>query len=107
MGIFRIGDMSPLKLLIPLRSSDSSSRQKRVPAATDTRDIDTHKLKLWNDFASQVANQLAPKPALINDDADAKKHPELRTFFSAHPDIREAMEANPGNYVAIPPRPGE
>ena len=78
--------------------------------AADARDIDTQKLKLWNDFASQhpkVANQLAHKPALINDDAFAKKHPELSAFFSAHPDIREAMAANPGNYVAIPPRPGE
>ena len=36
-----------------------------------------------------------------------KKHPQLGAFFSAHPEIREAMAANPGNYVAIPPRPGE
>jgi hypothetical protein len=78
--------------------------------AADTRDIDTHKLKTWNAFASEhpkVANELAHNPALINDDAYAKKHPHLGAFFSAHPDIREAMAANPGNYVAIPPRPGE
>lgn len=78
--------------------------------AADSRDIDTHKLKMWNEFASthpKVASQLANKPALITDDAYAKKHPELGTFFSAHPDIRQAMAANPGNYVAIPPRPGE
>jgi hypothetical protein len=78
--------------------------------AADSRDIDTHKLKIWNDFASdhpKVASELAHNPALINDDAYAKKHPQLGQFFSAHPEIREAMAANPGNYVAIPPRPGE
>jgi len=78
--------------------------------AADSRDIDAHKLKLWNDFASlhpKIASQLASKPALINDEAYAKKHPELGAFFSAHPDVREAMAENPGNYVAIPPRPGE
>jgi hypothetical protein len=78
--------------------------------AADSRDIDTHKLKTWNDFASEhpkVASELAHDPKLINDDAYAKKHPQLGAFFSAHPEIREAMSANPGNYVAIPPRPGE
>ncbi len=78
--------------------------------AADSHDIDTAKLKIWNDFAAEhpeIAKQLAYKPALINDDAFAKKHPELDSFFSAHPDIREAMAENPGNYVAIPPRPGE
>jgi len=78
--------------------------------AADRRDIDTQKLQTWNDFASghpKVAKELAYKPALINDAAYAQKHPELAAFFSAHPDIREAMAENPGNYVAIPPRPGE
>jgi hypothetical protein len=78
--------------------------------AADSRDIDVQRLKTWNDFASQhpkIASQLANKNALINDDGYAKKHPELEAFFSAHPDIREAMAENPGNYVAIPPRPGE
>ncbi len=78
--------------------------------AADTRDIDTQKLKTWNVFASRhpkVASDLAHNPALINDDAYAKKHPRLAAFLSEHPDIREAMTANPGNYVAIPPRPGE
>jgi hypothetical protein len=78
--------------------------------AADSRDIDTVKLKTWNDFASghpKVASELASNPKLINDDAYSKKHPQLGAFFSAHPDIREAMTANPGNYVAIPPRPGE
>ena len=78
--------------------------------AADARDIDMAKLKTWNDFAAQhpkVAKELASKPALINDAAYAKRHPELDAFFSAHPDIHEAMAENPGNYVAIPPRPGE
>ena len=78
--------------------------------AADTRDIDMAKLKTWNDFAAQhpkLAKELASKPALINDTAYAKSHPELDSFFSAHPDIHEAMAENPGNYVAIPPRPGE
>jgi len=78
--------------------------------AADTRDIDMAKLKTWNDFAAQhpkLAKELASKPALINDTAYAKSHPELDSFFSAHPDIHEATTENPGNYVAIPPRPGE
>ncbi len=78
--------------------------------AADTRDIDTQKLKTWNAFAEKhpkVASEFARNSALINDDAYAKKHPQLGAFFSAHPDIREAMTKNPGNYVAIPPRPGE
>ena len=78
--------------------------------AADSRDIDVAKLKTWNDFAANhpnVAKELAYKPSLINDEAYAKNHPELGDFFSAHPDIREAMAQNPGNYVAIPPRPGE
>lgn len=39
--------------------------------AADSRDIDTHKLKMWNEFASthpKVASQLANKPALITDE---------------------------------------
>jgi hypothetical protein len=78
--------------------------------AAGNRGIDTQKLKTWNDFASEhpnVASALAHNPALINDDGYAKKHPQLSAFFSAHPEIRESMAANPGNYVAIPPRPGE
>jgi hypothetical protein len=78
--------------------------------AADTSDLDMQKLQAWSSFASEhpeIASQLAHKPSLINSDAYAKKHPELDQFFSAHPDIRDAMAANPGNYVAIPPRPGE
>jgi hypothetical protein len=78
--------------------------------AADSRDIDSQKLKTWNEFASghqKMASALAHNPALINDDGYLKKHPQLSAFFSAHPDIRQSMAANPGNYVAIPPRPGE
>jgi hypothetical protein len=78
--------------------------------AADTSDIDMQKLQTWTAFASEhqdIARALAYKPALINSDSYAKKHPELADFFSAHPDIREAMAEDPGNYVAIPPRPGE
>ncbi|MGA7872217.1 MAG: hypothetical protein WCA22_15125 [Candidatus Binatus sp.] len=78
--------------------------------AADTSDIAMQKLQTWGAFASahpKIARELAYKPSLINNDGYAKKHPELADFFSAHPDIREAMAANPGNYVAIPPRPGE
>lgn len=78
--------------------------------AADTSDLDMQKLQTWGSFASEhpeIASQLAHKPSLINSDSYAQKHPELQSFFSAHPDIREAMAENPGNYVAIPPRPGE
>ena len=78
--------------------------------AADTSDIDLQKLQTWSSFASEhpdIARQLAYKPSLINNDSFAQKHPELQSFFSAHPDVREAMAENPGNYVAIPPRPGE
>ena len=76
----------------------------------DTSDIDMQKLQTWGSFASEhpdIARALAYKPELINSDSYTKKHPELSEFFSAHPDIREAMNEDPGNYVAIPPRPGE
>jgi hypothetical protein len=78
--------------------------------AADPNDIDRQKLNTWNDFASEhpdIARALAYKPALVDDDGYANKHPELSAFFSAHPDIREAMAENPGNFNAIPPRPGE
>ena len=78
--------------------------------AAGTHGIDMNKLKPWSAFAADhpaIAKELAYKPALIGDDSYAKNHPELGSFFSTHPDIREAMIENPGNFVAIPPRPGE
>jgi|SRR5271170_1347309 len=78
--------------------------------AADSSDIDLQKLQTWSNFASEhpdIARELAYKPSLINSDSYTQKHPELGQFFSQHPDVREAMAENPGNYVAIPPRPGE
>lgn len=78
--------------------------------SADTSDIDMQKLQTWGAFASEhpdIAHALAYKPGLINSDGYMQKHRELAEFFSAHPDIRQDMAANPGNYVAIPPRPGE
>jgi hypothetical protein len=78
--------------------------------AADSSNIDLQKLQTWSSFASEhpdIARQLAYRPSLINSDSYTQKHPELGQFFSQHPDVREAMAENPGNYVAIPPRPGE
>ena len=78
--------------------------------AAGTHGIDMNKLRPWSAFAADhpaIAKELAYKPALIGDDAYAKNHPELQSFFTTHPDVREAMIENPGNFVAIPPRPGE
>lgn len=78
--------------------------------AADSSDLDMQKLQTWSTFAGEhpdIASQLAHNNSLINSDGYAKKHPELANFFSQHPDIRDAMAENPGNYVAIPPRPGE
>jgi hypothetical protein len=75
-----------------------------------TRGIDSDRLMTWDQFAEEhpkIATTLEYKPSLVNDSAYLGKHPELATFFQAHPDIKEAMEENPGNFVAIPPRPGE
>jgi hypothetical protein len=87
-----------------------NGRTQIVFQAADTSDLDLPKLQTWSSFASEhpdIARQLAYKPSLVNDDSYTQKHPELGQFFSAHPDIRESMAENPGNYVAIPPRPGE
>ena len=78
--------------------------------AADTSDLDLQKLETWSAFANQhpdIARTLAYKPALIDSDGYTREHPELAQFFSAHPDIRDAMAEDPGNFVAIPPRPGE
>jgi hypothetical protein len=88
----------------------NNGNKEIVFKAADTSDLPMQRLEAWSSFASQhpdIARALAYKPSLIKSDSYTKKHPELASFFSAHPDIREAMAANPGNYVAIPPRPGE
>jgi len=71
-----------------------------------THGIDSKRLLTWDQFAEEHP-KIATALALINDSGYLSKHPELATFFQAHPDIKDAMEENPGNFVAIPPRPGE
>ena len=81
-----------------------------VFAPADAGDLDTNLLRTWGEFAEghpKIAKALAYKPSLMNDHAYLSKHPELSGFFQEHPDVKEAMAENPGNYVAIPPRPGE
>jgi hypothetical protein len=76
----------------------------------DPRDLDLARLHTWQQFADAhpgVASALAYKPKLISDAGYLSRHPELSAFFQAHPDVRNAMIENPGNFVAIPPRPGE
>jgi hypothetical protein len=67
-------------------------------------------LHTWQQFADahpDVASALAYKPKLITDAGYLSRQAELSAFFQAHPDVRNAMIENPGNFVAIPPRPGE
>ncbi len=76
----------------------------------DSRDIDTARLRTWENFADAhagIAHTLAYRPSLINDPLYLKGHPDLNAFFQAHPDIKSAMAENPGNFAAIPARPGE
>jgi len=79
-------------------------------SAASNPDVDQRQLAIWGNFADahpHVASALAYKPSLINDPSYLRKHPELTDFFASHPEIKEAMAENPGNFVAIPPRPGE
>ena len=81
-----------------------------VFAPAGTSNIDASRLQTWDEFAEThpaIAKSLAYNSSLINDSAYLSKHPALDAFFQAHPDIKEAMAENPGNFVAIPPRPGE
>jgi len=107
----------PLAFATPLLAQEgktlgvvNNGNKEIVFEAANNSDIAIDKLQTWGSFAAehpQIASQLAHNNSLINSDSYAKKHPELADFFSQHPDIREAMAENPGNYVAIPPRPGE
>lgn len=92
------------------RAVQGQSNTTIVFMPADTSDIDVSRLQTWGKFAEmhpKVAKTLAYKPSLINDDAYLSHHPELAAFFQAHPDIKQAMAENPGDFVAIPPRPGE
>jgi hypothetical protein len=88
----------------------NNGRTTIIFEAANDGDLPVQQLQAWGDFAAQhpdIANQLAHNNRLIGNNGYVQKHSELAQFFSEHPDIQEAMEANPGNYVAIPPRPGE
>jgi hypothetical protein len=88
----------------------NNGKTEIVFQAADTSDLPMQQLQAWSQFANEhpnIARELAYHPSLINGDSFTKKHPELGQFFSEHPDIQEAMRENPGNFVAIPPRPGE
>jgi len=79
-------------------------------SASSNPDIDQQPLQTWGEYAAahpHVASALAYKPSLINDPQYLSKHPGLVQFFQAHPEVKNAMMENPGNFVAIPPRPGE
>ena len=55
-------------------------------APADSRDIDTARLRTWEEFAdthSGIARALAYKPSLINDPHYLKGHPDLDAFFQA------------------------
>jgi hypothetical protein len=78
--------------------------------AASNPDLNQQALIKWGEFADahpRVAQSLAYKPALMSDAGYLRKHPELADFFASNPQIRDAMAENPGNFVAIPPRPGE
>jgi hypothetical protein len=79
-------------------------------SAASNQDIDNQALATWGNFADahpRIAHTLAYKPSLINDSGYLHRHPELADFFNSNPQIKDAMAENPGNFVAIPPRPGE
>jgi len=75
--------------------------------ATNDSDLQTHLLTQWNGFAQRhqkIAHQLGDKPALIDDAAYLRKHPELAKLFDDNPDLLSAMRRDPGNFVANQPR---
>jgi hypothetical protein len=91
-------------------SAVQSGNTTIVFAPADSRDIDTTRLRTWQEFAdthSGIERALANNPSLINDPRYLRSHPDLNAFFQEHPDIKSAMADDPGNFAAIPPRPGE
>jgi hypothetical protein len=78
--------------------------------AASNPDINQQALEKWGEFAGahpKVAKALAYKPSLMGDAGYLRKHPELADFFASNPQVRDAMAENPGDFVAIPPQPGE
>jgi len=118
-----LGSLLALPLMVRESSAQQDARQSAAPAvvqngnttiefqsAATNPDLNEQELATWSNFADanpHVANALAYKPSLMNDPSYLRKHPQLADFFTAHPEIKEAMAENPGNFVAIPPRPGE
>jgi hypothetical protein len=114
-------------LALPVMAQENSVPEDRAPSAAPVAvqngnttiefqsasanpDINRRELAVWNDFAEAhpgVAKALAYKPSLISNPAYLQKHQDLADFFAAHPEIKDAMTENPGDFVAIPPRPGE
>jgi hypothetical protein len=91
-------------------SAVQSGNTTIVFAPADNRDIDTARLRTWEGFAdthSGITHALATNPSLINNANYLRKHPDLNAFFQEHPDIKSAMADDPGNFVVIPPSPGE
>ncbi|HVN63280.1 MAG TPA: hypothetical protein VMT58_01490 [Candidatus Binataceae bacterium] len=73
-------------------------------------DLPNNLYREWDSFQQanpKIAHQLNYNPKLIDDAAYLKKHQELAKEFDEHPELLAAMRRDPGNFVAIPPRPGE
>jgi len=117
-----ISILATLAFALPAMAQDESSSgpppTKAVQQGNTTiffkpaspTNLDQTRLQTWGDFADahpKIAKELAYNSSLMNDGGYLSKHPALDAFFQAHPDIKEAMAENPGNFVAIPPRPGE
>jgi hypothetical protein len=78
-------------------------------AANDS-DLQMHLLTEWSGFAQhhqKIAVQLGNKPALIDNAAYLRKHPELAKLFDDNPDLLSAMKRDPGNFVANQPKSEE
>jgi hypothetical protein len=94
----------------PVATVTSGNTIIEFHSAASNLDLDLNNLQAWGEFANahpRVANALAYKPSLMSNQQYLNKHPDLAQFFAAHPAVEVAMRENPGNFVAIPPRPGE
>jgi hypothetical protein len=100
-------DTMPGQTLGTVTDGDTTIEFQSAAANPDLNQQDYAK---WGDFADanpKIAHALAYKPSLINDAVYLRRHPELADFFHNNPQIKDAMAENPGDFVAIPPRPGE
>ncbi|MGA2410925.1 MAG: hypothetical protein ABSG46_11130 [Candidatus Binataceae bacterium] len=102
--------MAPAPMNQPIATVANGNTIIQFNSAASNPDLDQENLQAWGEFAGahpRVANTLAYKPSLINNPQYLNKHPELAQFFAEHPSVKDAMMEDPGNFVAIPPRPGE